>query len=508
MVWRPLPAFLFIGALSGLVSATTFENCLRQNITNSEVVLPTSDEYDDATSSNNLSWQYDAAAVVFVANAADAAAAIKCAAAAKVSVTSRGGRHSYASFGSGGRNGSLVLDMAPLHSMTFDAATGLATVGSGFRLGNLALGLDARGRATAHGTCPFVGNGGHGTCGGFGFPSRLWGLHLDQIVRMTAVTAAGHVVEASPTSNADLFWALRGAGPSFASVLSYTIKTYPTPNVTTRFLFDFGDFDGSAKNAAQAFLAFQDFAATSAPPELGIRWTLNNTFGAPAPHFFLSGVYYGQRAAYDAAIQPLLDTFTVQPLAQEVTPQSYIDSVASVAFGEPLNTTGVPDTHVTAYQKSILVPTSAPLSLATWTNFTNFLFNIAIPAGLDTYVLEIDAFGGSYNGKPTAIPALDSNVSAFNGRDGLLLMQLVTNSATAGSYPQAGITYANALVGSVKASAAAEGNSVSAYACYVDAQMTADEAHATYFGTEKTHQLKLLKRKWDPEHVFNYPQAF
>jgi len=43
-------------------------------------------------------------------------------------------------------------------------ATGIAAVGGGTRLGNMALGLYSQGqRALPHGTCPAVGIGGHFT---------------------------------------------------------------------------------------------------------------------------------------------------------------------------------------------------------------------------------------------------------------------------------------------------------------------------------------------------------
>lgn len=46
-------------------------------------------------------------------------------------------------------------------SISYDASTGLATLQTGLRLGDLALALNAEGRALPHGTCPYVGLGGH-----------------------------------------------------------------------------------------------------------------------------------------------------------------------------------------------------------------------------------------------------------------------------------------------------------------------------------------------------------
>ena len=68
---------------------------------------------------------------------------------------------SYASFSSGGKNGSMVVDLSEFQAITVDAK-GEAHIGAGLRLGDMALGLyNQSKRALPHGTCPGVGIGGH-----------------------------------------------------------------------------------------------------------------------------------------------------------------------------------------------------------------------------------------------------------------------------------------------------------------------------------------------------------
>ena len=50
------------------------------------------------------------------------------------------------------------------------------------------------------------------------------GFGVDNIISMRVVTAAGDMVTVSATSNPDLFWALRGAGPNFGIVVSATVN--------------------------------------------------------------------------------------------------------------------------------------------------------------------------------------------------------------------------------------------------------------------------------------------
>ena len=58
-------------------------------------------------------------------------------------------------------NGSVVIDMSNFKQISVDPNTHIATIGPGNRLGNIALALNSAGRALPHGTCPYVGVGGH-----------------------------------------------------------------------------------------------------------------------------------------------------------------------------------------------------------------------------------------------------------------------------------------------------------------------------------------------------------
>lgn len=72
-----------------------------------------------------------------------------------------------ASFSLGGQDGSMVIDLQAFNSISV-GQSGVAQVGSGVRLGNMALGLYDQGkRALPHGVCPGVGVGGHASHGGY-----------------------------------------------------------------------------------------------------------------------------------------------------------------------------------------------------------------------------------------------------------------------------------------------------------------------------------------------------
>lgn len=78
------------------------------------------------------------------------------------------------------------------------------------------------------GADPHVGVGGWMQGGGHGPLSSLFGLGADQVLEMEIVTADGKYRVVNTRSSPDLFWAIRGGGPStFAVMLSMTVKAYP-----------------------------------------------------------------------------------------------------------------------------------------------------------------------------------------------------------------------------------------------------------------------------------------
>ena len=61
---------------------------------------------------------------------------------------------------------------------------------------------------------------------GVGRYQALHGLIIDHLLSARVVTADGDLVTASETENADLFWALRGAGTGFGVVTEATFRIH------------------------------------------------------------------------------------------------------------------------------------------------------------------------------------------------------------------------------------------------------------------------------------------
>lgn len=154
----------------------------------------------------NVRLQYIPAVIIVPTTVQHVTDAILCASKTGTKVQAKSGGHSYASFSSGGQDGSMVIDLREFQDITVDDQ-GIAKVGGGVRLGNMAEGIyDQKNRALSHGTCPGVGIGGHFTHGGYGYASRCWGLAMDQIVGLDVVLANGSAIHATETEYADVYY--------------------------------------------------------------------------------------------------------------------------------------------------------------------------------------------------------------------------------------------------------------------------------------------------------------
>lgn len=144
-------------------------------------------------------------------------------------VAVRSGGHSWAAWSV--RTDALLIDLGDLREMTYDDTTGIVTATPSVKGGDeLNPFLGEFGRFFNGGHCPSVGIGGFLLQGGQGWNARGWGWAAENLVAIDVVTAEGELVRADETTNSDLFWAARGAGPGFFGVVTrFHLRTRPLP---------------------------------------------------------------------------------------------------------------------------------------------------------------------------------------------------------------------------------------------------------------------------------------
>jgi FAD/FMN-containing dehydrogenase len=137
----------------------------------------------------------------------------------------RSGGHCFADFSS---SEGAIIDLAELNFCRQEGDD--VRIGPGLLAADLVPALAHVGRAFPTGGCPWVALGGFCLVGGFGFLGRRFGLGTDRVRALQVLTADGELLECDAQRNADLFWALRGAGAAgLGIVTALTLRTLPLP---------------------------------------------------------------------------------------------------------------------------------------------------------------------------------------------------------------------------------------------------------------------------------------
>ncbi|PSR83015.1 hypothetical protein BD289DRAFT_370510 [Coniella lustricola] len=124
----------------------------------------------------------------------------------------------------------IALDL--LDSVTFNSAKTVATIGGGALTSDVSTAGYAAGSLVATGTCDCVGFLGALLGGGIGYLTGEHGLLVDTVLSLQVVLADGTLESVTASSNPDLWWALRGAGPNFGIVVGAEVHAYPTESLT------------------------------------------------------------------------------------------------------------------------------------------------------------------------------------------------------------------------------------------------------------------------------------
>jgi len=225
-----------------------------------EVILPGQDRYDESRKVYNAMIDKRPAVIVRATGAADVMVAVKAAHAAGLAVAIRGGGHSVPGFGTA--DGAMVIDLQRMRGVRVDPASKTAWADGGATWGDFNHATHAFGMATTGGIISTTGIGGLTLGGGIGYLTRGRGLSLDNVVGADVVLADGSFVNASPTSNPDLFWALRGGGGNFGVVTNFQFRLHPVTNIFG------GPIFFEREDAEKVLRAYNTYIA-KAPRELG-----------------------------------------------------------------------------------------------------------------------------------------------------------------------------------------------------------------------------------------------
>lgn len=193
------------------------------------VITPDSSNYEAARLIFNRAFDRRPGVIVRCIGASDVARALEFAQTNHLPLSVRAGGHSRLGFGM--CDGGLVIDVSQINRVDVDPGKRVARAQAGALVRDLDEATQRVGLATTSGGCPTVGIAGLTLGGGEGRLMAQYGAACDNLRWAHVVTVDGRQAEASPESNPDLFWAIRGGGGNFAVVTALEYQLHPASEV-------------------------------------------------------------------------------------------------------------------------------------------------------------------------------------------------------------------------------------------------------------------------------------
>ncbi len=197
--------------------------------------------------------------------------------------------------------GGLVIDVSRMNDVYVDAGARRAVVGAGTNFHKLNAILDGYGLHVPGGGCPDVGVAGYMQGGGYGFTSRMFGMHSDNVLEVRVMLADGSIVVANSAEHPDLFWAVRGGtGNNFGVLLAITYQLYDLQSVWVFGIRWEWDEAPTALHELQ-----QQFMGSNPSRKLGYQGVLAADEDG-VPHLLARGMVNGDEKAGRAEIEGML----------------------------------------------------------------------------------------------------------------------------------------------------------------------------------------------------------
>ncbi|KAG0266391.1 hypothetical protein DFQ27_009832 [Actinomortierella ambigua] len=489
--WTSL-AVIAAAALAGIdtveASPAGFVSCM-QNIKGSptsKLVISSSNTYNTERFGFNLIFDYKPVAIYHPATAADAASAIKCAAANNINVAPRSGGHSFEGYCEGGKDGALVMDLSLMQQFSLDPTTGIASIGAGSKLGPLYAKLWNAGQyLIAAGTCPSVGIGGHTLGGGLGMVGRKYGMASDNVVGMTFVDPKGNILTVNASTNKDLFWALRGGGAgSYGLVTEFQIQAHKAPPQVTTMLLNFPISKYSEVIDAYAELGQQ------APDELMAEMNVGKS------GLQVQVNYLGPKTDAEAAVSNFLAR-TGGTKDQTVKEGTWYDAATQWGWLEG-GTLENPIAGDNRYARGRSLVYRKPMSKKEKDILKKYLTKP--PKGTSASYIIVDIWGGKVN-KPNAPSAFDNHRGVLYG------IEFISEWGDHLSKP--GVKCSECLSWSQNFAkemqkAYSSGPTLEAYQNYIERDMP--NSMNAYYGSSLPRLIEI-KKAVDPNNVFSYAQS-
>lgn len=216
-----------------------------------QFVVPTDGEYERLRFIHDERFDRRPAAIARCTGAEDVRRALALARDRGLEIAVRSGGHGFHGFGT--TEGGIVLDLRPMNDVRVDRSRATVRIGPGALTEQIIRTTAPLDVAPVGGSSVGVGFGGLAIFSGQNYLSPQHGNACDNLVAAEVVLADGSAVRASESENADLFWAIRGAGDNMGVVTSYVARLHSVPLVVTT-----GSLSWRLDEARQALLGIAE----------------------------------------------------------------------------------------------------------------------------------------------------------------------------------------------------------------------------------------------------------
>ena len=441
-----------------------------------EILVPGRDGYDEARKVWNGLIDRRPAVIARCIGPSDVVAAVRFARETSLPVAVRGGGHSAPGYST--CDDGIVIDLSPMRSIRVDPEARTARAEAGATWGDFDAETQAFGLAVTGGRFSTTGIAGLTLGSGSGWLERKCGLTLDNLLSADVVLADGRLVTASPESNPDLFWGLRGGGGNFGIVTSFELRLHEVGPIV------YGGLMMSAPDRAGEILRFMRGYMEDAPDDLGCAVSFASAPPAPfvpeelhhQPGVGIVICWTGSMEDGERVVAPIRRV--AEPLVDIVGPMPYTALQSMLDGGGPHGTR--------AYMKAEFLPELSDEAIVKLAEHGS-----RRPGPMASLLLE--PMGG-------AIARADADATALGRRDvpwcfHALSMWLDPSQEAADAH----VAWATELAEDMKPHSVA-----GVYLNYTSD--TGDERVRASFGEEKYAKLVALKDTYDPANMFRLNQ--
>jgi FAD/FMN-containing dehydrogenase len=296
---------------------------------------------------------------------------------------------------------------------------------------------------------------------------------------MELVLANGSIVTASPTSQVDLYWGMRGAGWNFAIVTEFHMITHPAPQATQ---YNYNITIGNASALAKAFSTWQKFVS-----QPNLTRLFASTVTVTQDIVIISGTYYGSKEEFGTL--GLDAVFGSANLGLKV-----VSSIATGLFTEiqnvGLDIVGPISAHF--YCKSLKYTNRTLMSDEAIMSMAEYLYNTDKGTPLWFAIWDLEA---------GAIADTPQDGTAYWHRDAIFFLQTIAINLL-GQTSQKTHDFITGLNKNIQQNT--PGIDDSAYPGYTDSEL--QNPLVDYWGGN-VPRLERVKAEVDPDNVFRNPQS-